>query len=50
MEIDPQDGLKRVINRDGADVAEQMEKWLTTQEKHFLQHSTREKADFILTT
>lgn len=50
MEILPQEGLKRVINRDGAGVAEQMEKWLTTQEKYFLQHSTREKADFILST
>lgn len=50
MEIEPRDGLKRVINRDGAQVAEQMEKWLTTQAKYFLQHSTREKADFILTT
>ncbi|MEY4037004.1 MAG: hypothetical protein RL201_385, partial [Actinomycetota bacterium] len=50
MEIDPEVGLKRVINRDGEQVAEQMQKWLTTQEKYFLQHSTREKADFILTT
>jgi len=50
MDIDPADGLKRVINRDGEQVAEQMQKWLTTQEKYFLQHSTREKADFILTT
>ena len=50
MEIDPTDGLKRVINRDGAQVQEQMEKWLGTQAKYFLQHSTREKADFILTT
>jgi uridine kinase len=50
MDIDPADGLKRVINRDGEQVAEQMNKWLTTQEKYFLQHSTREKADFILTT
>ena len=50
MEIEPEDGLKRVIDRDGEQVAEQMKKWLTTQEKYFLQHSTREKADFILTT
>jgi len=50
MEIEPEEGLKRVINRDGEQVAEQMKKWLTTQEKYFLQHSTREKADFILTT
>ncbi|MEY2769427.1 MAG: hypothetical protein RL359_1063 [Actinomycetota bacterium] len=50
MEIDPEDGLKRVINRDGLQVQDQMQKWLRTQAEYFLQHSTREKADFILTT
>lgn len=50
MEIEPEDGLNRVIDRDGQQVADQMKKWLTTQEKYFSQHSTREKADFILTT
>ena len=50
MEIDPADGLQRVIDRDGAQVKEEMEKWLGTQAEFFLQHSTREKADFILTT
>ena len=50
MEIDPADGLKRVIDRDGAQVKAEMEKWLGTQAEYFLQHSTREKADFILTT
>lgn len=50
MEIEPEAGLKRVVNRDGAHVQEEMEKWLTTQAQYFLQHSTREKADFILTT
>ena len=50
MEIDPTDGLKRVLDRDGAQMHEQMQKWLGTQAEYFLQHSTREKADFILTT
>jgi len=50
MEIDPEDGLKRVVNRDGLQVQDQMQKWLGTQAEYFLQHSTREKADFILTT
>jgi uridine kinase len=50
MEIDPEDGLKRVVNRDGLQVQDQMQKWLRTQAEYFLQHSTREKADFILTT
>lgn len=50
MEIDPADGLKRVLDRDGRQVESQMQKWLMTQAEYFLQHSTREKADFILTT
>ena len=50
MEIDPTDGLKRVLDRDGEQMHEQMQKWLGTQAEYFLQHSTREKADFILTT
>ena len=50
MEVDPTDGLKRVIDRDGAQMHERMQKWLGTQAEYFLQHSTREKADFILTT
>ena len=50
IDIDPEIGVKRVIDRDGAQVADEMRKWLGTQEEYFSQHSTREKADFILTT
>jgi uridine kinase len=50
MDIDPEIGVKRVIHRDGTQVADEMRKWLGTQEKYFSQHSTREKADFVLTT
>jgi hypothetical protein len=50
IDIDPEIGVKRVINRDGVQVADEMHKWLGAQEKYFSQHSTREKADFILTT
>jgi uridine kinase len=50
IDIDPEIGVKRVIDRDGAHVADEMRKWLGTQEEYFSQHSTREKADFILTT
>ena len=50
IDIDPEIGVKRVIARDGAQVTDEMRKWLGTQEKYFSQHSTREKADFILTT
>ena len=50
IDIDPEIGVKRVIARDGAQVAHEMRKWLGTQQEYFSQHSTREKADFILTT
>lgn len=50
IDIEPEIGLKRVIDRDGAQVQDQMQKWLVTQQQYFSQHSTREKADFILST
>ncbi|CAB4584714.1 MAG: AAA family ATPase [Actinobacteria bacterium] len=50
IDIDPEIGVKRVIERDGPGVSIQMQKWLGTQQQYFSQHSTREKADFILTT
>lgn len=50
IDIEPEIGLKRVIDRDGAQVQDQMQKWLATQQQYFSQHSTREKADFILST
>jgi uridine kinase len=50
IDIDPEIGVKRVIDRDGVQVADEMEKWLGTQQEYFSQHSTREKADFLLTT
>ena len=50
IDIDPAIGVNRVIGRDGPQVADEMNKWLGTQQEYFSQHSTREKADFILTT
>ena len=50
IDIDPEIGVKRVLERDGAQVADEMKKWLGAQQDYFSQHSTREKADFILTT
>ena len=50
IDIDPEVGVKRVIDRDGYQVEDEMKKWLGTQQEYFSQHSTREKADFILTT
>ena len=50
IDTDPAIGVTRVIGRDGPQVADEMNKWLGTQQEYFSQHSTREKADFILTT
>jgi uridine kinase len=50
IDVNPEIGVTRVIDRDGTQVADEMRKWLTTQEEYFSQHSTREKADFILST
>lgn len=50
VDIDPEIGVARVIDRDGPQVKEAMKKWLGAQQEYFSQHSTREKADFILTT
>jgi uridine kinase len=50
IDIEPEIGVKRVIERDGPGVSIQMQKWLGTQQQYFSQHSTREKADFVLTT
>jgi uridine kinase len=50
IDIDPNIGVQRVTDRDGPGVTIQMQKWLGTQQQYFSQHSTREKADFILTT
>ena len=50
IDIDPEIGVQRVIHRDGPGVRSQMQKWLGIQQQYFSQHSTREKADFILTT
>jgi uridine kinase len=50
IDIDPKIGVNRVLERDGSQVADEMKKWLGAQQEYFSQHSTREKADFILTT
>jgi uridine kinase len=50
MDIDPEIGVKRALERDGLQLASELKRWLGTQEQYFLQHSPREKADFVLTT
>lgn len=48
--IDEKVGLARVLERDGDYLSSQMDRWLATQEQHFLLEKTEESADFSLTT
>jgi uridine kinase len=48
LDIDPDAGLERVLQRDGIVIREQMLLWQVRQEAHFLAHATRENVDFIL--
>ena len=49
MEIDPEFGVQRVLERDGHHIATQMKAWQIIQSKHFAQSGARENADFIIT-
>lgn len=50
IDIAPQDGLLRVLNRDGQQIQPQMNKWLGSQSEHFAANSTQEESEFVLTT
>lgn len=50
LSIDPQIGLIRVIERDGATSEGHMPSWLMQQEKLFIENASEECADFVLTT
>lgn len=50
MDVDPQTGLERVLDRDGEAIADQMNLWQVREEEHFLADATRANADFILST
>ena len=49
MEIEPNHGVQRVLERDGHHIAEHMKAWQIIQNKHFSQSGARENADFIIT-
>ena len=49
IEIDHEIGLKRVLQRDGAQYEAVMKRWLTSQSEYFQRDSTQENAEFILT-
>ncbi len=50
LDIDPQTGLSRVLDRDGKEIEDQMNRWQIRETEHFRANSTRENADFILST
>ena len=50
MDIDPEHGVKRVLERDGNHIAKEMILWQELQNQHFLESGARENADFIITT
>jgi uridine kinase len=49
MEIDPEHGVQRVLERDGHHIAEHMKAWQIVQSEHFSHSGTKENADFIIT-
>jgi uridine kinase len=48
MDIDPHQGFQRVLERDGHHISEEMKKWLTLQNEHFLDSGAKENADFVI--
>jgi uridine kinase len=50
LEIDREQGLKRVIARDGEAHSSEMSQWLLLQEEYFIREDCENSADFILTT
>jgi uridine kinase len=49
MDIDPDHGMQRVLERDGHHIASQMKAWQVIQSEHFAQSGAKENADFIIT-
>jgi uridine kinase len=50
IDIDYNQGLARVLERDGQSLENEMQKWLVQQEQHFRVEGTQNAADFVLTT
>lgn len=50
IDIDPQTGLQRVLDRDGTTIEVEMKLWQEREEEHFHADATRENVDFILST
>ena len=50
LDIEPEIGLQRVLDRDGAHFEVQMRQWQIDQDKHFARDETRENCEFKLTS
>ena len=50
VEVDDEVGIKRVLERDGYEIAEHMKRFKESEAKHFEAERTRDFADFIITT
>lgn len=50
VEVDGEIGLKRVLERDGLHLLEEMKIWKVREAEHFAKERTRDFADFIITT
>jgi uridine kinase len=49
MDIDPERGVQRVLERDGHHIASHMKAWQVIQSEHFAHSGAKESADFIIT-
>ena len=50
LDIEPEIGLARVLQRDGFEIESQMRRWQITQDAHFARDATRLHADHIITS
>ena len=50
LDIEPEDGLARVLARDGMEIEIHMRQWQVDQEAHFQRDATRKHADHVLTS
>lgn len=50
LDIEPEIGLARVLQRDGFEIESQMRQWQITQDAHFAGDTTRLHADHIITS
>ena len=50
LDLDPEIGFRRVIERDGENISLEMKRWLVVQEQHFAADRTKERCEFLLST